>query len=220
MGWNSKSTSATNYQEAPQASGFRNSLYPQINQYLAQAQQPVYGNAQYAQQLNNLNGLANSSINQLSSTLAGRGGSLNSGAFGAGVTNILGQRAGQLANYNMQVPMLNRQAQQQATMGGLGLATNFAGRAPVNSTTTTSQQPGIGQMLGEAAGGFLGGGGVPGWQQLLGMGGGGQQQINQGMNTGMMNFGQQAYGPNGWMGNQGVFGSPQPGIDLGYGNPY
>lgn len=159
---NSTQTSTPN--EPGYFSQFRQSLIPQFQHQLAQANQPVYGQAQQSQYLNSLNGLASSSIKQLGSSLASKGGSLNSGAYGQGITSILQGRAGKLADYNSQVPMLNRQAQQQGVNSLLGLGMNFAGHAPVGNTTTSSGTQttksgggimnNIGTMLG-GAGGFL-----------------------------------------------------------------
>ncbi len=193
--------------EAPNITNFRNSLYPQISQYLSQAQQPVYGQAQYGQQLNNLNGLANSSINQLSNTFASRMGGLNAGAYAGGVGNILNNRAGQLANYNAQVPLLNRQAQMQQTIGGLQLANSVAGPAlrgsQGTSDSTTSTTPSIFSDVMQGVGAISGVGGF--LQPFLGGGvqnpSGGFGQLPQG----------EGYGPNNGGGGYGPYGmQPTP----------
>ena len=149
---------------------------------MANANQPLYGQAQQAGFLNNLNQLANNSISSLQGQLARTGG-LNSGAMTSGATQIGLGRMGQQANYLTQVPMLNRQAQLQAaqTYGGLGnqlmsvaprtQATNQftqgTGTGLQQQTYNPSILSDIGQGLG-IAGGVMG---MPGFGGMFGGGG-------------------------------------------------
>jgi len=163
--------------EAGNVTDFRNSLYPQISALIAQAGKPLYGNAEQAQFTNNLNRSTNANLNTLASQLAARTGSVNSGAFAGGVQNLLNQRGQAQAGYAMQVPMLNQQARMQNLGGALGLATNFAGRAPVGnvssgtsqSTQTQTTNPSVFSDIMNVASGAMGiAGGVMG---LPGLGG-------------------------------------------------
>lgn len=146
---------------------------------MAQANQPLYGQGQQAQFLNNLNGLANNSIQSLQAQMARTGG-VNSGALAAGANNIGLGRMGQQANYFANVPLMNRQAQLQGAQTYGGLSNELISAAPRTQTTNQTQQgtgtgyqkqtydpsimSDIGQGLsiaGEVAGmpGFGGGGG-------------------------------------------------------------
>lgn len=92
-----------------------------ISQGMNQSNQPLYGQAQQAQFLNNLNSLANSSINSLQGQMARMGGG-NSGALEQGANAIGLNKMSQFGNYLANVPLMNRQAQLQSaqTYGGLG----------------------------------------------------------------------------------------------------
>lgn len=177
-----KTHSTSTPTEAGNVTDFRNSLYPQISSMIANANKPVYGAAQEAQFDNKLNQNTNANMNSLASSVAGRTGSLNSGAFQGGAQNMLNQRGAAQASYAMQVPMLNQQAQFQNLGSALGLATNFSGRAPVGNTTDSeqSQTPGLGNVLTSLAGAGLGmaSGGMMG-----GFGGGGLMGMLSGGNT-------------------------------------
>ncbi len=216
----SQTNSTQQQTEAPNVTAFRNSLYPQISNQIAEAQRPVYGQAQQAGYLNSLNKLADSSIKQLSSTLAGRQGGLNSGSFGAGVSDILQNKMGNIAGYNAQVPMLNRQAQFQNTMGALGLASNVAGPAlrgstgTSNTNSTTTEQQGLGSILGGVAGAALGGG-IPfltGQSGMLGKIFGGS---GYGNNPQMLDLGQEGLTvPSGQLASQFPGLQPYPGSPM------
>lgn len=160
----------------PLVQNFQNSLIPQLQSAFSQAQQPVYGQAQQAGFLNSLNELANSSINNLKSSLA-RSGALNSGRLASGITSIDTNKMGQASNFFSQIPFLNRQATMQALPGLFGAANQFMSTAPRTATSTNtgyskqtynpSIMSDIGQGLGIAGdivgmpglGGFMGGGG-------------------------------------------------------------
>jgi len=146
------STSTTTPVEPGYQSAFRQSLLPKYNSLLAQAGKPVYGDAQRANFMGNLNTLANSATNNLANTLASRTGSLNGGAFSSGATNIALGRLGQMANYDAMVPAANQAAQLQNTSQVLGMGLNFVGRAPIGSTTTAHQTETNGNFLSNLAG--------------------------------------------------------------------
>lgn len=120
---------------------FQNSLMSNINQGMNQSNQPLYGQAQQAQFLNNLNSLANSSINSLQGQMA-RMGAGNSGALAQGATDIGLNRSSQFGNYLANVPLMNRQAQLQSaqTYGGLGNSLmSVAPRTQFSSQSGTQQ---------------------------------------------------------------------------------
>lgn len=148
-------------------SDFRKSLVNPYNNYLAQAQKPVYGQGQDAQFLNQSNNLTNSAMSNLASTLATRTGSLNNGAFSKGAADILMNRQSNVANYNMMTPLLNQQAVMQNMHAALGLGTGWAGAAPLGhstqetGTSTTNKTSGsflnsLASMLGSGAGNSIG----------------------------------------------------------------
>lgn len=162
-------TTSSMQQATPQDMAFMNSLYPQMSNLLAQSQKPVYGQAQEAQMLNATNQATNSGIQGLASAMASRGGNLNSGAFGKGAAEMLGQRSGIMSNYAMQTPLLNQQAQFGQGLQAMGMANQLAGPAlrgqtgstAGSSSQTTEQNSGWGNMLmsglGAVAGGLTGG---------------------------------------------------------------
>ena len=82
--------------ESPEFSQFRSSLLPFMQQQLKKANQPVYGDAQKAQYLNDLNDLASASMQSLRSSLGATGG-LSSGAMAEGMGGIERERFGQAA---------------------------------------------------------------------------------------------------------------------------
>jgi hypothetical protein len=105
--------------------------------FLNKAQQPVYGKAQQAQYLGQLNKLAEGSIESLRSNLARMGG-LDSGLMGLGVSNIANERLGKMSDFYSQLPFMERQAQMQNLGNALGMATGWAGRAPISQFTSDS----------------------------------------------------------------------------------
>lgn len=178
MGWGDKKTqtstnSATTTPNLdPRASALYDQLGAESHNLIANANKPVYGDAQKADVLNNLNDLANASTKHLSSTLAGRG-ALGSGDFETGAGNIEQQRLGQLSGFYSQLPAMEDQAHLQRMMSALGFGAGLAGQMPVGQTSTgtgSSQEvssPGWGSMvqtaIGAMAGGLTGGmmGGPP-----------------------------------------------------------
>lgn len=160
----STNNSSTTYTEDPAAKDFRSSLYGPYANLLNSAQKPMYGDAEAAGFTNKLNQNTNANFNTLASQIASRTGSVNSGAMFSGAQNILRDRAGAQTQYNMQVPLLNKQNQLTNTSNILGLGMNFAGRAPVNSTTSgtstgsNSSNQGFGSNFANALGPMLGGG--------------------------------------------------------------
>lgn len=123
---------------------------------ITQAQAPVYGAAQQAQMQNAANAAYNSGAQNLASNLARKGGSLNSGAYGAGLTSLAQARGGQMANYAMQSPLLNQQAVFGNTMNAVNNAGQWAGRplsgTRSDQTSTTGPAGGIGGMFGSIFG--------------------------------------------------------------------
>jgi len=131
------SNNTTNPLEPSYFSAFRQGLTQNLQSALSTASMPVYGQAQEASFLNNQNKNTNNSVNNLESVLASRGVS-NSGANTQGVSNILSGAQANTANYQASVPGLNRAAFTQNVGGLLGLGSNFAGKAPLGSTSSSS----------------------------------------------------------------------------------
>lgn len=167
----------------PLAQNFQNNMFGFLNKGLAQANQPLYGQAQVGSYLNNLNDLANSSIASLRGQLARTGG-LSGGGLASGATDIGLSRLRQQGNFLANLPLMNREASLESarTYGGLG--NQLLGLAPRTqrgtqqgessgtSQSTTKQSPSIlgeiGQGLGIAGSLF----GMPAFGNLFGGGGG------------------------------------------------
>src|SRR5216684_2348052 len=103
----------------PTAHGYLNKLFPQIQQAISQAQQPVFGEAQKAGYLGDLDRLTKGSIQALQQNLA-RSGASNSGRMSQGLTDIGMNRDTQASSFFSQIPFLNRQATNQALPGLFG----------------------------------------------------------------------------------------------------
>ncbi len=152
--------SSTNFQEAlenPAFAAFREQLIPSVMGEIRKAGQPVYGEAQKAAFMNQLNDLAAASMQKLQSNLAGVGG-LNSGRFGAGGANIELGKLGELSKFFSQLPVIEAQARSERMNPLLSLATGWAGRAPLSYKTTgdrtfdsTSEMTGESKRTGTTA---------------------------------------------------------------------
>ena len=169
---NNTSTSTPN--QPAWMSLFQQNLQPQYQNLINQAQQPVYGQAQEAGQLNNLNSLANNSMNQLSNTFASKG-ILNSGATANALSGVEQGKDSSMANYLAQIPQLNQQAEQTNTQNALNSASGWIGKPAVGATTTgnssgtqdsnnlqTQQTPFLSSLLSSlmGIGGYAAGGGI------------------------------------------------------------
>ena len=117
--------------ESPYFSQFRESLAPMFQAEYAKTQKPIFGQAQQASFMGNLNDIANSASESLKQSLA-RSGALNSGRFAGGLEGIERQRMNQQANYFANLPMQEEMARRQSAQGLLGLGMNWAGKAPTD----------------------------------------------------------------------------------------
>jgi len=175
------STSTSNPTQNSNVTNFRNSLYPQISNYLSMASAPTYGAPQQAQFTDNLNKTSTAATNTLASQLAARTGSVNSGAFASGATGIQQSKLGSQANYAAAVPAMNKQATMQNLGQGLQIGNAIAGPALTTNTTQNNETydpsmyssilGGVGAATG-ALGGIAGAGGFGNILQSLGIGGG------------------------------------------------
>lgn len=160
QGQTGTSTIAPN--QNPLFKAYQESLIPQFHNALAQAQQPIFGDAQKATYLGGLNDLANASTSHLASTLASRG-QLDSGALASGQADIENNRVNQYGTFLGQLPFEEAQMHNQNVNQLLGLNTAFASSAPVGQTTSQSGNTTLagtnsttGQTLGNINnGGFL-----------------------------------------------------------------
>ena len=172
--------------ENPAFAQFRTNLIPLLSQQLNKAQQPIYGDAQKAQLMNQLNGLAGDAATSLRQSLS-RSGGLDSGLLSQGLTDIGTQRFGQLSNFFSQLPFAESEAQAARMNPLLQMATGWVGAAPLSTATsgttsstgtttgsesttvsesgtskktgtTTEQGPSFGKQLASDFGSLLGGG--------------------------------------------------------------
>lgn len=142
-----------------------------VNNMANTANTPVYGQTQIAQNLQGLNQLTNSSINQLQGNLARTGG-LQGGGNAAGVSNLLQNKGNQAFNFQSSIPLMNYNAKMSGDAAAAGAGNQLMGVAPKSNTSsgtsnnTTTANPSvmsdIGQGLG-IAGGLAG--------DVMGMGG-------------------------------------------------
>ena len=131
--------------EDPTMGAFRKNLIPQMQQMIHQAGLPLYGEAEKAGYLNNLNDLAADATKSLSSTLAARGIS-DSGAAAEGYGGIEGTRLAEASKFFGQIPAMNKQYADQQKSNLMGMATSWAGRAPTSyKTTGTTDESGTSQ---------------------------------------------------------------------------
>jgi len=123
-------------------SNFRKSLIGPYGSMLAKAGQPMYGDAERAGFMNTLNRGSNNAEKNLAGKLASRTGSVNSGAYGAGLTDIFMNRLGKEADYEAQIPMLNKEAYFKNMGSVLNMGMDWAGRAPIDQNRTETKSNG------------------------------------------------------------------------------
>lgn len=130
---------------------------------LADQSGPVFGEAQIAKGLQDINDLTETASGRLRSRLAASGG-LQSGSLAAGLADIEGARLGQQTNFLTQLPFQEKQAQLQRILPLLNLGLGFTGRGPNSVRTTGSfentresdfNQSTQGQSTTRQGGGFL-----------------------------------------------------------------
>lgn len=123
------------YNENPIYNQGREQLLKNLFAEITKAQQPVYGNAQAAKFMADLNELTGAATNKLKSTLAGSGG-LNNGRFAGGVAGLEANRIKELSGFLSQLPLLNEQARQKQTNSLMGLGAQWLGLGPVDETVS------------------------------------------------------------------------------------
>lgn len=202
MSWGSSQNTQTQ-QQNQQSGTSSNSTTPNLPPWLQQAfqgnvqqgqnleaaaQQPVFGQAQTASYLQNLNQLANNSTQSLASNLASKGIE-DSGALSQGATDIQTGKVANESGFLSQLPFQNTQAMLANEEGAMGAAGAAASRVPIGSTSTgvtsgqssstgssdTQSNPGLAGLVSSLAG--LGAG------SLLGGGMGGATGGNKGMTS-------------------------------------
>jgi hypothetical protein len=159
--------------DAPYLSAFRKGLVGLMGQEFNRANRPIYGDAEKAKVLSELNGLADSSIQSLKSQLAATGG-LGGGGLAQGIADIEGNRLGQAAGFFRDLPIRENEARFARMNGLLGQAlgwagrdtpTIFSGQSMTGNRSGTSTRTGTQTAEGPSwAKGFLGnlGGALPG----------------------------------------------------------
>lgn len=212
MGWGSTQNTATTQQGTQGSQGLNANLPVQLpwvaqaqqgnltqaqNMY-AQAQRPVYGDAQQAAFMQQNNNQTNAGLAGLSSQLASHGIG-DSGAFASGATTLEAGNQANLANYNAQVPLLNRQAQTAGEGQALGLEQAAAAAPPTGNISTssstgsnasqgtsdTTSTPGIAGLLTTLGGAAISGltGGMSGLGGAMGGAGGKGAQAAQNLGS-------------------------------------
>ncbi len=159
----------------PLMGGFQSSLVPALTGMFGEASTPIYGQTQIAQVANQGDTATNAASNALTANLARRG-VLNSGAAASGQTALQQGNEANTVNFENQIPLLNRQNEQQQQQNVLGLAEGLTGKALTTNTNigttngmssgttdVTASGPAFGAQLGNLAGGqFLNGAGKGG----------------------------------------------------------
>lgn len=121
--------------ETPEMAAFRLQQQRRFQDQFSRAGQPIYGEAQKAGFLSNLNDLAASAGENLKQNLASSGG-LDSGRAATGFQNIEMGRSGQAGQFFGNLPFLEQQAQGQRFNDLSGLANNFLATGPRGQRTT------------------------------------------------------------------------------------
>ena len=116
---------------------FRQALIPQFQNELYKEQQPVYGDAQKASFVSNLNDLAHSSMSSIQNML-GASGATDAGRGETAMGDLEMKKFGKISDYMSQLPMLNEQARRSGISNLLGMGAGWTGKAPVGSTTEGS----------------------------------------------------------------------------------
>lgn len=140
--------------EAPEFAQFRRSLLPTLQREISRAGRPVFGPAQTAGFLGNLNDLASASMENIKQSLAGAG-ALDSGRLAQAATDVELGRAGEASSFFSQLPFLEEQTRSERLGNILGLSTQFAGRAPISQRrtgTATTERAGTTEETGTRAG--------------------------------------------------------------------
>lgn len=135
-----QSTGYNQASENPLFAQFRSGLIPQFNQEMQRAQRPIYGDAQKAGFMNQLNDLTSGAMESMKGQLAGSG-ALSSGRFSTGMSDIMGSRLSQASQFYGQLPFQEEQARAGRVGNLLGAGMNWTGKAPISNAygTTASQ---------------------------------------------------------------------------------
>lgn len=215
MGWGSSKTTTSEQAQnqnslnvnmpvqAPWVAQMQKGMAGNYQSLIADANKPVYGDAQKSSYMQGLNDLANSATKHLSSTLAGRG-QLYSGEFDKQAGGIENEKFGKESDFFAQLPAMERQAHMSNMMQALGASNAFASSVPTGSistgtssgessgTQTEKSSPGLAGLIGGLAGmalgpmmGGLGAGMAGGLGGMMGGSGGG---FGGGFNSGFGNF--------------------------------
>lgn len=131
-------SSSTTPTENPIFSAFRQSILPAISAQYQAAQKDVYGAPQVAQVAQQGNA-ATKAATDANTARAARTGTLNAGNTAATNASAQAANTANITGFENQIPMLNQQAKFNNTNSLLGMATNFLGRAPLGSTSTSNQ---------------------------------------------------------------------------------
>lgn len=121
--------------EDPEFAQFRQALLPMVMGLVDKASQPVYTDSKIASTLADIN--RQFSKEDINPAMAGRG-LLGSGFNQQLRQDVDNQRDAMASNFFTQLPFLEQQAQLSNMGNALGMATGFAGRAPISQRVTGS----------------------------------------------------------------------------------
>lgn len=121
--------------ENPLFSQFREGLLPEYAKELHNAQAPVFGQAQIADYMQNVNKLGKAATDSLTSGLARRG-ALNSGALVSGLGDIDRGIMSNKTSFLAQLPFQEAQAHADRVNPLLNMGINWAGRVPTDTQLT------------------------------------------------------------------------------------
>ena len=137
-------------------SSFRQGLIPAFSKLYAEADKPVYGDAERAQAYHGINKAGADAQVQAGRALA-RTGRSNSGAADSIYRDIAHEGMDRVIQFNTALPFQERQAHLQNVGGLLGMGMNWAGRAPISQRqvgiqTTDSTTQGTQTQIGPSWG--------------------------------------------------------------------
>lgn len=139
--FNRQEQGSQNILEDPAGAAFRRSLIPQMARMNQAAEEPVYGEAEKAGFLTGLNDLTKDAMTNLRSNLAASG-RMDSGSLAMGAGDIEMGRLGEVAKYNQQIPLANRQYRDQARTQAMSLSQGLVPLMRLGQTNTGSSSGG------------------------------------------------------------------------------
>ncbi len=132
---NQQSEQQRKFNENPLFGQAREALLPLFASELNKAQKPIYGQAQQAGFMQQLNELASSAMQRMTQGVAGSGG-MRGGRFAGGTADIEKARFGEASKFFQGLPAQEEAARSGRVNNLMGLATKWLGMGPVDETVT------------------------------------------------------------------------------------